>query len=63
MGPWVLINADWYYTARVAVIGQWFGDHIGKAEPQCNLAQHDDAPIRRHPAAIESCVQCLALDR
>ena len=46
----------------IANVGERQRDHVGDAEAQRDLAQHDDAAVRRAVAAVEGCCERLARD-
>ena len=50
-------------AGRIAVVTERSGDRLGQPEALGDLAQHDDAAVRRQAAGIERGCERLALDR
>ena len=50
------------YPARIAIVAERPGDRLGQPQALGDLAQHDDAAVRRKTPGIEGGCECLALD-
>ena len=50
-------------TGRITIVTQRRRDDLGKPEPGCNLAQHDQAAVAGQPPCIERGCEWLGRDR